>query len=90
MAASPKSRESKSRIKITYDNFILIYHQVIERRNTAAHETKGDFAHLLLSDPFRGTHPYELWKDLFPILYGASIELVAAQEDADLRDQIGL
>jgi hypothetical protein len=46
-----------------------------------AHESSIDFAQLLLSPSFRQTHTYELWKDVFPLLYNGSVEEVAQRAD---------
>ncbi|KAL8856716.1 MAG: hypothetical protein Q9178_006673 [Gyalolechia marmorata] len=48
-----------------------------------AHETSGDFAQLLLHGQFKEGHVFELWKDIFPLLYGAPVEEIAARKEED-------
>ena len=45
------------------------------------HESSVEFARLLLSEDIQNTHAYELWKDVFPLLYHGSVEQVAQRND---------
>jgi len=47
----------------------------------SAHESSIYFASLLLSPIFRRSDTYELWKDIFPLLYGGTVEEVAQRGD---------
>ena len=42
-----------------------------------------DLAQLLLNKKFKEGHIFELWKDIFPLLYGAPVKEIAAQKEAD-------
>lgn len=53
---------------------------MIEQRNEQAHETKGQFAQLLLCDQFKDKNIFHMWKDIFPVVYGATVEELAARE----------
>ncbi|KAI4166709.1 MAG: hypothetical protein LQ343_007815 [Gyalolechia ehrenbergii] len=55
----------------------------ITTRNQQAHETSEDFAQLLLHEQFKEGHVFELWKDIFPLLYGAPVEEIAARKEED-------
>lgn len=59
----------------------LIRLQYITTRNQQAHETSEDFAQLLLNEQFKEGHIFELWKDIFPLLYGAPVEEIAARKE---------
>ena len=59
------------------------------QRNAAAHETRGDFAQLLLSD-FNNTHVLELWKEILPVLYGASVQEIATREGPAISELLAL
>ncbi|KAI9758983.1 MAG: hypothetical protein M1840_003616 [Geoglossum simile] len=54
--------------------------KVIERRNSAAHDTSAEFARLLLSERFRDTPAFILWRDVFPLVYERDIEEMAPDE----------
>ena len=54
---------------------------MIERRNASAHESSIQFAQLLLSKSIQNTHLYELWKDVFPLLYDGTVEQVAQKDE---------
>ncbi|KAI9767459.1 MAG: hypothetical protein M1840_005688 [Geoglossum simile] len=54
--------------------------KVIERRNSAAHDTSAEFARLLLSERFRDTPAFFLWRDVFPLVYERDIEEMAPDE----------
>jgi len=54
--------------------------KIIEARNQQAHETAGEFAQLLLDKQFKEGHVFNLWKDIFPLVYGATVEEIAARE----------
>ncbi|KAI4229207.1 MAG: hypothetical protein L6R36_001056 [Xanthoria steineri] len=55
----------------------------ITDRNQQAHETSEDFAQLLLHEQFKEGHVFELWKDIFPLLYGAPVEEIAARKEEE-------
>ncbi|KAL8965241.1 MAG: hypothetical protein Q9197_006608 [Variospora fuerteventurae] len=52
-------------------------------RNQQAHETSEAFAQLLLHEQFKESHVFELWKDIFPLLYGAQVEEIAARKEEE-------
>lgn len=44
-------------------------------------QTGGDFARLLLTHSLRITRHYDHWKDIFPLVYGGTVEELAAKRD---------
>lgn len=42
-------------------------------------DTKNQFAVLLMDDQYKDTHVYRVWKDIFPLLCGSTVEELAAQ-----------
>lgn len=58
--------------------------QAIEYRNEAAHESEIEFARLLILEGYKDE--YHFWKDAFPLLYGGSIEEVAARKIINVWD----
>ncbi|KAL8653489.1 MAG: hypothetical protein Q9210_002066 [Variospora velana] len=57
--------------------------QFVTTRNQQAHETSEAFAQLLLHEQFKEGHVFELWKDIFPLLYGAPVEELAARKEEE-------
>lgn len=53
--------------------------QYVDARNQQAHETSEDFARLLLNLQVEQTNIFDQWKDIFPLLYGGSVEELAAR-----------
>jgi hypothetical protein len=67
--------------------FLFIYRlltrvQLITAGNQSAYESEIDFARLLISES-PDTHNYQFWKEIFPLLYGDSVEQVARRETVD-------
>ena len=57
-------------------------------RNQQAHETSGSFAQLLLNDQFKEGLIFNVWKDIFPLLYGASVEEIAARGEEEENNML--
>ena len=49
-----------------------------------------DFAQLLLSNDFNKPRVFELWKEIFPVLYGASVQDLAARGGAERAELLAL
>lgn len=61
--------------------YLLTKFQTIADRNQQAHESSKDFAQLISQQYFKETHVFEQWKEIFPLLYGESVEMLAAQKE---------
>ncbi|KAI9771665.1 MAG: hypothetical protein M1840_001881 [Geoglossum simile] len=68
-------------ILVKYLRILQQLPKVIERRNSAAHDTSAEFAQLLLTERFRDTPAFFLWRDVFPLVYGRDIEEIASDEE---------
>jgi hypothetical protein len=62
--------------------------QIVAARNEQAHETAGEFAELLLHEDIRGGEIYNFWKDIFPLVYGATVEVIAAREKEERNNML--
>jgi len=67
-------------IPIKYHPLLKALPEMIEKRNLSAHDTKANFARLLLSDSIKDTNTFYLWKDIFPVLYGGEVQKIAQIE----------
>ncbi|KAJ9660964.1 hypothetical protein H2201_006692 [Coniosporium apollinis] len=77
----PPNKLHEMNVPSKYFPFLRRISEVIDARNISAHNTPEAFAQLLLSEAFRNSSNYFVWKDIFPVVYGASIEKVAARGD---------
>ncbi|KAJ9641425.1 hypothetical protein H2199_005395 [Coniosporium tulheliwenetii] len=77
----PPNKLHEMNVPSKYFPFLKRISEVIDARNISAHNTPEAFAQLLLSEAFRNSSNYFVWKDIFPVVYGASIEKVAARGD---------
>lgn len=61
----------------------------MKARNVVAHESASSFAQLLLSDDFKDSDAYHQWVDAFQIVYNATIEELASQQEDTDNDLFG-
>ena len=62
---------------------------MIGARNQLAHENEVEFAKLLLEDQYKDQNIFHLWKDIFPLVWGQTIEQLAAKETESEEDLFG-
>ena len=53
---------------------------MVRNRNLAAHESRADFARLLLTPTYHNSQEFYCWASLFPWVYGKTIEQVAKED----------
>lgn len=71
-----------------WSDLTVDFFQYIDERNRTAHETHIEFAQLLHSDEYREKKDYWKWANLFPSVYGKTVEQFVMEEDDAAQNKI--